>query len=130
MQVIIDELDVSGGAKSKYINLSDPEIETQINDVFEHDEEVDPHEVTVLGLPEKTPRTSSVSVNVFDTGNSRANSEESYVTVNAQRQTSMNEDDLRRMTRSRSTLVRVPIDTTPLKQNVRESFTPPDTPPE
>ena len=130
LQVIIDELDVSGGAKSKYINLSDPAIETLINDVFEHDEEVDPHEVTVLGLPEKTPRTSSVSVNVFDTGNSRANSEESFVTVNAQRQTSMNEDDLRRMTRSRSNLVRVPIDTTPLKQNVRESFTPPDTPPE
>ena len=135
IQSIIDNLDVSGGAQAKYLDLSDPDFEItstnpEENDVFEPDTTIDLQEVTVAGIPEKQPRTSSVRVNIYGDETSRANSEEFFVARSTSRRTSMNEDEMRRMTRSRSALVRVPINTTPLKQNVRESITPPDNPPE
>ena len=83
-------------------------------------------DVTVVDLPEREPRTSSVGVNVYGDAHSRSNSLEYQFTP---RRVSLDEAELRRITRSRSNLERVPIETTPLKNTERESFTPPDSPP-
>ena len=75
-------------------------------------------------------RNDSTVVNVFAGKESRPNSEEVFITkFNSQRRLSLNPEEIRYDTRSasrKSGLTRVPIETTPLKdQHIRENSTSP-----
>ena len=108
------------------IVFENPEKNIVDDDVFKTT--IGDEDVSTTATKEKETRTRSTTVNVFGDERSRPNSEEFFVTKPSSRRRSLDVADMR-ITRSRSNLVRVPLETTPLKQNVRESYTPPGTPP-
>jgi hypothetical protein len=128
LEDIIYELDVSGGAQSNYLNLSDPSFELFMTNPEDDVFEIDMNNVTVVFNPERESRTTSVSVNVFGNEQSRSNSVEHFVPMSESRHFSLDETEFRRMTRSRSALKRVPLETTPLKNTVKDDLTPPGPP--
>ena len=93
------------------------------DDVFE----IDVEELNSNSCKEKDSRTTSVEVNVYRDDQSRSNSVEHFVPMPQSRRVSFDDSEFRRVTRSRSTLVRVPLNTTPLK-DIKDSCTPPGSP--
>ena len=109
---------------TSYANLNDPLLDT--DEVFERVNDAD---VTVAAMNNKEARTVSTELNVFGSNESRSNSEVVFVTNPfTPRRPSLSHEMTGRITRSRSALRRVPLETTPLQQTIRESFTPPGSP--
>ena len=73
-------------------------------------------------------RTSSVTINVYGDKSCRSNSEEFFVPKHIAKLNSVNDSEHRMLTRSRSKMQRVPLNSTPLKEHIREQSRPPDSP--
>ena len=128
LQNVIDELEISGGAQTSYQYLSEPSLEEHVSpndEVFEIDFEN-------IANKEKDSRTTSIDVNVYRDDQSRSNSLEYLVPMPQSRRVSLDDQEFRRVTRSRSTFTRVPLESTPLKNaetdTMKDSFTPPGSP--
>ena len=71
-------------------------------------------------------RTSSVKINVYGDASCRAYSEEFFISQITPRNSSINETEFCRLTRSKTKLLRVPLDSTPLKEHLEEQLDTPD----
>ena len=71
-------------------------------------------------------RTSSVKLNVYGDASCRAYSEEFFISQITPRNSSINETEFCRLTRSKTKLLRVPLDSTPLKEHLEEQLDTPD----
>ena len=95
------------------------------------DEDVFETELLNQVFNEKDSRTTSVEINVYRDDQSRSNSVEHFVPMPQSRRVSLDDSEFRRVTRSRSTMIRVPLESTPLKEEedtMKDSFTPPGSP--
>ena len=112
LQTVIDNIQESGGENDDVFN-------SLLNE-----------EVSYEKTKEKT---DSTDLNVFASGDSRANSEEFFVTNSStQRRLSLTPEVIAYNTRSiskKASMTRVPLEKTPLRRkNIRENDTPPTSP--
>ena len=77
--------------------------------------EIDGNNVTVALNKVRESRTISNGVNVFGHEHSRSNSLELFVPILESRHASLDKSELRRRAVARTTMTRVPLETTPLK---------------
>ena len=75
---------------------------------------------------DKNRRTSSVKINVYGDASCRAYSEEFFISQIAPRHSSINETEFCRLTRSKTKLLRVLLESTPLKEHLGEQLDTPD----
>ena len=133
LQEVIDKLERSG-ASDNFLDVSAPEYDLfhelpdDDEDVFETT--VDDRDVTVSAITKRVNRTVSTDVNIFGSADCQSNSEDYFVASRiSPRRTSLDCETSRRVTRSRSALTRVPLETTPLKKTPEDNNTTPGSPP-